>query len=283
MPHVRAGLWHMHGLRHAAIGFGGGCCVGLVGWGGAQIVVPGLTHPALGGLSQLAASGISVLSQSVAATAGSLNYLQAGVVDLQTAGAIALPSIVGARAGVALARRLQPDLHALIFNGMSVLLLPTHFVVQRWRQQQSTAPKPSEHAASRGASVGTAAFGLVAGAFSALMGIGGGPLAVSFLTLTDASLPHHLVQGTAACAVVPGMLASGAFHARHGSVPAAAACAVTAGAAVGGVCGAQLALRLPEEQLRQCFMGSLVLLGGRSFVAAGRNLAAIARLVRGRT
>ena len=32
-------------------------------------------------------------------------------------------------------------------------------------------------------------------------------------------LPHHLIQGTAACAVVPGMLASGALYALDGKLP----------------------------------------------------------------
>ena len=36
-----------------AAGFGGGGCIGLVGWGGAQVLIPTLTHAQLGGLSQL--------------------------------------------------------------------------------------------------------------------------------------------------------------------------------------------------------------------------------------
>jgi uncharacterized membrane protein YfcA len=51
-------------------------------------------------------------------------------VDLRTAAVIALPAMVGARAGVALTRRISGEMHALIFNGMSVVLIPTHWLVQ---------------------------------------------------------------------------------------------------------------------------------------------------------
>jgi uncharacterized membrane protein YfcA len=42
---------------------------------------------------------------------------------------------------------------------------------------------------------------------------------------------------------------------------------------VGSSLGAQVALSLSEEQLRQVYMISLVAIGGRSFVAAIRNAA----------
>ena len=73
------------------------------------------------------------------------------------------------------------------------------------------------------------------------------------------------------------MLASAASHALQGTVPLATAAAVTAAAAAGAACGARVALWLSEEQLRGCYMGSLALLGGRSFVAAAQDLAAILR------
>ena len=37
-----------------AVGFSGGACVGLVGWGGAQFIIPGVVYM---GHSQLAAAG----------------------------------------------------------------------------------------------------------------------------------------------------------------------------------------------------------------------------------
>ena len=85
-------------------------------------------------------------------------------------------------------------------------------------------------------------------------------------------MPHHMVLGTTACAVVPGMLAGTFTHMLAGSVPLRMAATVTASAMCGAFCGAKAALRLSEEQLRWCYMLSLFCLGGRSFVAAGRNI-----------
>jgi uncharacterized membrane protein YfcA len=51
----------------ATLGVGAGMALGLVGAGGAQIVIPSLTHPIMG-LSQAAASGVSLASLSVASS-----------------------------------------------------------------------------------------------------------------------------------------------------------------------------------------------------------------------
>ena len=55
-------------------------------------------------------------------------------------------------------------------------------------------------------------------------------------------------------------------------VPLVTAGVVTLGAASGAVLGARIALSTSEERLRELYMASLLLLGGRSFVSAGHNL-----------
>jgi len=224
------------------------------------------------GLSHLAASGSSIISLTGAALVSAATFAASGSADLQTAALIGLPSIAGARVGVLVARRLPPDVHALCFNGLSTLMLPAHLFIQRSRQQQ-------DGAATSGRTVPRAlhaAFGCVSGFVSAIMGVGGGPLLMSYLTLAT-PLSHHLVQGTAACAVAPGMVAAALSHLHAGTVPIGIASLVTAGAALGAVGGTRVALWLSEEQLRTIYMASLALLGGRAFIAAGGNLVSIAR------
>ena len=51
---------------------------------------------------------------------GGAQFVQSGNACLPIAAALALPSVLGARLGSQLARRLSPDLHSLIFNGGSV-------------------------------------------------------------------------------------------------------------------------------------------------------------------
>jgi uncharacterized membrane protein YfcA len=253
---------------------GGGACVGLVGWGGGQFIIPSLTSAA--GLSQLAASATSIVSLTGAAVMSAATFAASGSADLQSAALIGIPSIGGARLGVLVARRLSPDVHALCFNGLSTLMLPAHLLIQGARQrhedrQRSPNPPLAMHAA----------FGGFAGFVSAIMGVGGGPLVMSYLTLAT-PLEHHLVQGTAACAVAPGMCAASLSHACAGTVSLGVASIVTAGAALGALGGTRAALWLSEEQLRTVYMASLVLLGGRAFVAALSNVASITRRWRGR-
>jgi hypothetical protein len=320
-------------LAAAASGFGGGACVGLVGWGGGQFIIPSLTGVA--GLTQLAASGSSILSLTGAAVMSAATFAASGSADVQTAALIGVPSMGGARLGVLVARRLPPDVHALCFNGLSTLMLPAHLLIQGARQRQRdrrdaeeerhSPPLPTGiygpllptsmagsplpiNIASSSLPTGTAsspvpagiassslptgissspplamhtAFGVFAGFLSAIMGVGGGPLVMSYLTLAT-PLEHHLVQGTAACAVAPGMCAASLSHAVAGTVPLGVASLVTAGAALGAVGGTRAALWLSEEQLRTVYVASLVLLGGRAFGAALSNLASITRRWRGR-
>lgn len=141
-----------------------------------------------------------------------------------------------------MAERLSGEAQALIFNGFSVVLIPTHFFVQQWRsaqeasadraklstgadngnrrQQAPQGPAMASAAMSDGGAqvssvssqVGAAspsalarnfwedkqkwghmAFGGCLGMISALMGVGGVPMAMSYITVfTDC--PHHLVQ-----------------------------------------------------------------------------------------
>lgn len=266
-------------LAAGASGVGGGACVGLVGWGGGQFVIPSLTSAA--GLSQLAASGTSILSLTGAAVMSAATFAASGSADLQSAALIGIPSIGGARLGVLVARRLPPDVHALCFNGLSTLMLPAHLLIQGARQRHEDNRGSEGSRRANPPLAMHAAFGVLAGFASAIMGVGGGPLVMSYLTLAT-PLEHHLVQGTAACAVAPGMCAASLSHACAGTVPLGVASVVTAGAALGALGGTRAALWLSEEQLRTVYIASLILLGGRSFVAALSNIASITRRSRGK-
>ena len=176
---------------------------------------------------------------------------------------------------------------------MSVVMIPTHFVVQRQRARaRQDAPDErgarlacglgrsgaaaglSADATSASALAQHAAYGAFAGALSAVMGVGGLPLTMSYLSLATAeeSFPHHLVQGTAMVAVVPSILASAGSHVAAGNLPIAVAACASVGAITGASLGAQLGLSLSEDRLRELYMLSLLVLGGRSAIGAARNI-----------
>ena len=116
-------------------------------------------------------------------------------------------------------------------------------------------------------------FGLFLGTISSLMGVGGLPFAMSYVTeFCHDSMPpnHQYVQGTAVCAVVPSVLMSALSRIR--SVPLLTAGCVATGATLGSSLGAGIALQLDPVTLHHLFMGSLLLFGGRSTIGAIRNL-----------
>eukprot|EP00750_Incisomonas_marina_P008861 INCI15720.2.p1 GENE.INCI15720.2~~INCI15720.2.p1 ORF type:complete len:334 (+),score=53.20 INCI15720.2:33-1034(+) len=315
----------------AAVGLAAGFTLGCVGWGGAQIIKPSLSK--FLGLSTIAANGTSLTSLSAAATTGAFRFGFSDQSDFATAACIAVPSIFGARFGVKVAQKLSSDALALIFNGASVILIPTHFFVQKYREEnpheesgnglefflplqklndqtngsqpgsgqtdgdiypdESTTKPPLESATALNVGEKPAnsplltqlgnirnlnplvlqhlAFGGFMGILSALMGVGGAPLCMSYLTVAT-DLPHHLVQGTMMVAVLPAVLTSAASLAFGGHTPLLVAAAVCCGSTIGAFAGAEFALQLSEEQLRMLYMASLVILGTRSFVAGIGNI-----------
>lgn len=150
-------------------------------------------------LSQIAANGASLASLSASGTVSATKFLMEDRVDLLIAASIAVPSVLSARAGVVVAQRLSSEVLALIFNGMSVILIPTHFFVQQYREKHphvkqvpTTTPDaplsssysatavPSRH--STPAYFQHAVYGVCAGMLSALMGVGGAPLTMSYVS-----------------------------------------------------------------------------------------------------
>ena len=156
-------------MKASAVGFCAGMCVGVVGWGGAQVIIPSLMHPAVLGLTQMQATGSSLVSLACSAVMSGSTYLAAGSADLVIAASLAPTAVIGARFGVRLAARLSGDMHALLFNGLSVLLIPSHFAVQRWRQRQPSVGCPNcPPATTAGLGlVGNATFGLFVGVATA--------------------------------------------------------------------------------------------------------------------
>jgi uncharacterized membrane protein YfcA len=85
------------------------------------------------------------------------------------------------------------------------------------------------------------------------MGVGGLLLTMSYITEAT-YLPHHDVQGTAVCALIPSRLVSAVS--RMNAIPLQTTGCVALGAVGGGYGGAKVALGTTEDQLRHAYMGS---------------------------
>jgi len=108
-----------------------------------------------------------------------------------------------------------------------------------------------------------ACLGVVSGALSGLFGVGGGSIVTPALAMI-ADLPHQAVLGTTlASMVIPSMIGASA-HWRLGNVAARALPGLLVGTVIGAICGAQLAMVVPQEALRWFFAVSFLVLGAKS-------------------
>jgi uncharacterized protein len=100
--------------------------------------------------------------------------------------------------------------------------------------------------------VALAAFGVVVGGASGLLGVGGGTLMVPFLTLA-VGMSQHAAEATSLLVVLPTAIAASIVLRRRGVGDLGVALRVGVLGAAGGVGGALLALALPGHTLRLVF------------------------------
>jgi hypothetical protein len=108
--------------------------------------------------------------------------------------------------------------------------------------------------------VALVAFGVLVGVASGLLGVGGGTLAVPFLTLV-VGLSQHAAQATSLVVILPTAIAGSLALRRRGIGDLPLALRLVVVGAVGSVLGALLALALPGGTLRLVFAVFIGLVG----------------------
>ena len=110
--------------------------------------------------------------------------------------------------------------------------------------------------------VGVVAFGLLVGALSALLGVGGGLVMVPFLVLV-LNVAHHAAEGTSLLVIVPTAAVGALAHRRSGFVSFRAAALIALGGIGGSYAGAAVALGVSAELLERIFVIFVVGMGIR--------------------
>jgi uncharacterized protein len=262
-------------LALTLVGFGVGFLSGLVGIGGGVLMVPFLyffyAHGEWSGVSLLpalhatVAHATSLLVIVPTALVGTFTYARSGLVAWRAALPVALFSMAGATVGALAAARVPAETLKL---GFGLFLIFTAVQLVRRRTAAEGPPLPLGLLAA-------ALTGLLVGVLSALLGVGGGLVAIPLLiTLFRLDLTRvaatslAIVAFAAPAGTVTYMAAGGAIDAAMpagsvGFVHVAAAVPMMPGALIAVGWGARLNQRLDAITLRRVFALLLLLLGVR--------------------
>jgi uncharacterized protein len=264
-------------LALAVVGCAVGFLAGLVGIGGGVLIVPFLYffygHAGWSGvdlpvaLHATMAHATSLFIIVPAAAVGTLTYARAGLVAWQAVAPIAAFAVMAAAAGALLAARVPQELLRLGFGAFLI-----------FTAANLLAPRPSSAAGPlRTNLLASAVTGTLVGLFSALLGVGGGLVAIPLLLyvvrlgverLAATSLAIVVVAATSGTLtyVVSGLGAAQLPVGSVGYVHVAAALPMLPGAMLAARFGARLNQRLDPRQLRWAFAVLFLLLGGRLLV-----------------
>lgn len=249
-----------------------GFAAGLFGIGGGFVVVPALfaVLPLLGGeKAELAHVAIGTSLATIVVT--SLRSVQAharrGAVDFDMLKGWAPWIVGGVGAGVLLASRVPGKTLALIF-GVGVIAMAVHFLFPFLLRKPVPGVEVVESMPGGATRAGIAG-GL--GAFSSLLGIGGGTIAIIVMTLCGKTIHRAIATaaGVGFIIAVPGMIgfmaighdAVGLPWGSLGYVNVPAAVVITSTSILTAPWGAAAAHKLPAAVLGRAFGGYLLVIG----------------------
>lgn len=244
-----------------------GFAAGLFGIGGGFVVVPALfvVLPLLGAApAEIAHVAIGTSLATIVVT--SLRSVQAharrGAVDFAVLRGWAPWIVAGVGGGVLLASRVPGATLSIVFGG-GMLLMAIHFLFPLLARQRVAEAMPQ----------GIARAGIAGGigAFSSLLGIGGGTIAIIVMTLCGKSIHRAIAtaSGVGIIIALPGVLgfaligqgATGLPWGSIGYVNVAAAIVITSTSILTAPWGAAAAHRMPAALLGRVFGLYLVGIG----------------------
>jgi uncharacterized membrane protein YfcA len=239
----------------AALSLAMGLNLGLLGGGGSIMAVPVLIYVLA--VETKAAIASSLLIVGATSAVGLARHARAGNVRWRIGGLFAAASMLGSYGGGRASAHVPGMVLLLLLAGM---MFTTAIVMLR-PGRASTRAKPSRR-------VPTAEIileALALGAFTGLIGAGGGFLVVPTLLLFG-GLSMREAVGTSLLVIALNSLAGFAGHAAHATVSWPLTALVAGVAAIGAVSGSVLSPRLPQRILRRAF-ACLVLTMGVILVA----------------
>ncbi len=256
----------------ALLGLATGVMSGAFGVGGAVVSTPGIR---LLGVPALVAIGTTLPSIVPSALSGSLRYRNERLIDWRAV-ACTVPVGLGASvAGALLSEEVPGEGHLLMVATAALL------GVTAWRMARGRDPLPARARLAQDATAGgsggavscraATVVGLVAGALSGLLGIGGGVVLVPAFVAAGLALKVAIATSLVCVGAfaVPGTLA----HALLGNVDWRVALLLAATVVPGARLGAALTVRADDRRLR---LAVAAFLGVIAVAYAAGEMAALA-------
>jgi uncharacterized protein len=243
----------------AGAGFAGGVVGALLGGGTGVVTVPLLDR--LTTLRRGTIHGTANLVNVAVAVVGVLIYgLRGGHIDLTTGAGLMAGGVAGALLGARIAARASDRALRVAFAVVLAAAGTELCLGAAGIGPSSRSPLlPGQVRADLAAVIAlTLTIGVVVGAWSAAMGLGGGALTVPVLILLF-GVGSHTAEGTSLLVMLPNSVTASVQHLRQGTASAPLGAALACGAAPGAACGAALALAVNGTVLEWVF-GLFVLL-----------------------
>lgn len=246
-----------------AIGFLSGFFGGLLGIGGAVVMIPLMVS--FLGLGQHRAHGTSLVVVVFTGISGAVSYALHEMTDLVAALLLSATAMLTASAGARFATALPEWKLKRSFGAFQIaiacLLTAKPFLPQL----------PTALAISYSKAAILLFTGIFTGFLAGMMGVGGGAIMVPAMILL-LGYSQHLAQGTSLVAMIPACTAGSITHWRLGNIQANLLAGLIAGAVAGTCLGAVTANFLPDGQLRIAFAAVLILMGIRNLTTPAPKL-----------
>lgn len=249
----------------AALGLAGGFAAGLLGLGGAILLIPLLliVPPWLGvGRYEMSAiAGMTLVHVFAAGIAGLSTHIRLGHVDRGLATVMGLATFGSAFAGAWFSGMMSDRALEALFAALALAAA----VMMLWPRRET--PETPEEPLRYDQRIAAASAGVV-GALAGLVGAGGAFILMPVM-LNVLRVPVRTAVGTSLAVVIAsatgGLLAKGL----HGAIPLAPAAALVAGATLGAVLGGRACGLIPPQATR---MVLVVVVVGIAAVMLGRLL-----------
>lgn len=226
----------------AAVSLAAGAFGAMLGVGGGIVLVP-IMVGALG-ISLEEARSASLVAVIVTSLGASLVYLKHGVTDLERAGPLQLPTVIGTILGALLGTVLDPRIVATIFAFL-IFLVSWQMLVQRG---STIALQKVSFSTWMLASVACAVGGII----SSLLGVGGGLIFVPVMALLFGS-EQHVASATSAFLIGMTAAPSALIYQMSGHLHPWLGVSSAGGIFLGSLVGARISGLISGRRLRVLF------------------------------